>query len=295
MLGKSAWVSFIYLFALLLIVSCVILGAMMVNKATRPYYAMLDTPQKIRDGKLDHYLTGENHSKIYDLINMAVAEISREEYQAATEHINQASSMDPGNSLFSYLMAGLCFKHDDYTHMWRYIKTGNDLGKVRLYSTQYIPPESWTHPEIPVLRHMATTMSRSIAPEQELWELVRMGDALARCEPADVDTFAAGLSIRDSASHKIKELASLDGNTRVIKLCNKLAAEKFEAYKNYEEVMASVSLRKVSVPTLLMAMASYRRNPHVREALLVNALERQSEAVVALRARILVTPVGSKL
>jgi|GEM_PF-5590938 len=295
MLGKSAWVSFIYMFALLLIVLCGVLGAIMINKATRPYYAMLDTPEKIKTGKLDHYLTSELHSKIYDLVNKAVTEISHEDYDVAMEHINKATAMDPGNSLFSYMRAALCFKSDDYTHMWRYLKAGSDLGKVRLYSSQYIPPESWMHPEISMLRHMATTMAKSIPTEQELWELVRMGDAIARCEPADVDTFSTGLAIRDAASRRIRELAEMDGNIRITKLCDNLSKEKMEAYNNYEEVMASVSLRRVSIPTLLMAMASYRRNPRVRESLLVNALERQSEAVTDLRNRILKTPIGSSL
>lgn len=291
MLKKIAWAPTIYTLAISIIVACGIMGVMMVKKAMQPYYEMVDIPNKLYRGELRYFKTGEESSRIFAYIHEASTDISRHQYNLAEEKLNKAQALDPDNSLFEYLKASIYYKNNDLSRMWKHIRAGNDMGKLQLHSSRDVPPDSWTHPEISLLRQMAVTMARSISSKDELWELVRMGNTIIHTEPIDVDQLFMGLSMREVAVKKLRAIAKSENDTRLYDLCNALIREKAATSLNYDEMVGRAAFRKIDIPTMLIAMAHYRRNPNVRLAYWIDLMQKQSEAVAELRQKTITTPV----
>lgn len=296
MVSRPVWATSIYTLALSLLILCVALGAMMISNIMQPYYAMLGTPARQDTGKLDRLLSSKTSTRIYALMQRATNDIRGKQYDCAEQHIQEASALDPGNALFDYMNAVLCFASDDYTHMWKFIRIGNTSGKVRLHSSKRIAPDSWIYTEMHIIRQMTLVMSSSIATEDELWELVRMGNAIAMSEPADFDVCFIGLGIRELAAQRMQEMASIDGNTQVVQICRGLEEESHAAVKEYEEANCHNDyFKSKAAPAFLVTIESYRKNPRLKESLVIDDLERQSEIVHSLRKKVLRIAVNNVL
>lgn len=292
-MNRRIWTKGIYSLTAALIVACFVVTVVMVRAALQPYYSLLKVPERLQQGKLDYYLTSETHTRIFDLIHAAALATGRDQYDSAETYIEQARKLDPGNAIFSYMLADICYRSNDYNRMWKHIRKGNDIGAVRIYGSQNTSPESWTHPEISSIRHMATVMPRGMSTNDELWELIRMSDLILWCEPADVDVVAVGLAIREIVANRLYGISVEEGDSAAAEICRGLIEEKSWMYSHYREYMIGSSFPRVSIPTMMMAMATYRRgrNSNIREALIVENMERQAEDLQKLRKNTLKIPV----
>lgn len=257
-------------------------------RAVSPWTSFYHDIRRVQTGNNAYYKTGPNQTDLYYIVHWACYCIRQRNYPDAFAQTRDGIFKAPDNPVFNYLEAAANSSKGDISSALKAIDSGNNKGKLLLYTSEREPPDQWEWPEINIICYTGKRLAVNNGNSKPaLITILKMGQNVLECEPADLTQILQGIDLQQLAAKELLKLAKKDRDTPLEKICIELLRETHGLAIAIHRSLSDTGTGRPDTQALIVGRTAGNTNRRLRDTSILLYRERQAEQVDRLRKQFL--------